>query len=163
MGAQVAYNYATWIANYPEFAACSSAQGQAWFNRAGLFWANDGSGLESNPTIQEQLMYMLTSHLAWLNAPRDPNGNPAATGQPAPAVVGRISSASEGSVSVSTEWAGSGSPSAAWFIQTKYGAMYWQATAGYRTFRYAAQPTIVPTGAFPGPYGFGRGRGCIWR
>ena len=63
------------------------------------------------------------------NAPRDAAGIPAATGAPAPAIVGRISSASEGSVSVSSEYKDSGSPSEAFFTQTKYGAMFWQATA----------------------------------
>ena len=37
---------------------------------------------------------------------------------------------------------------AEWFVQTKYGAAYWAATARYRTARY-----------YPGPQPFGRGAG----
>lgn len=148
----ITYSYDTWVANFPEFAACSSAQGQAWFNRSGLYFAND----ICNPaypvigaTLFEQLIYMLTSHIAWISAPRDSSGNPASSGKPPPSIVGRISSASEGSVNVSTEWKDSGSPSEAWYIQTPYGAEFWAATAQFRTMRYAARPTIVAGTVFP--------------
>ena len=96
---------------------------------------------------------MLTAHLAWLYAPRDANGNPASTGQIAPPLVGRISTASEGSVSVSTELTSSGSPSEAFFSQTKYGLSFWQATAQFRTARYAARPLVIDNrGNLRGPY-----------
>jgi hypothetical protein len=148
----VAFNYTTWIAGYPEFAACSSDQGQAWWNRADLYFANE----VCNPAYClganrfGELLYMMTSHIAWMNSPRDAMGNPSAGGtMPASPLVGRISSASEGSVSVSTEWKGSGSPSEDWYTQTKYGAAFWAATAQFRTARYSARPTIVAGGAFP--------------
>lgn len=145
----VTFSYATWIAAYPEFSACSSGQGQAWFDRAGMFCENTTCNPASAAGVLSPLLYLLTSHLAWLNAPRDANGNPASTGaQPSP-IVGRINSASEGSVSVGSEWQGSGSPSEAWFLQTRYGAEFWQATAQFRTAQYMAWPTIVADGVFP--------------
>lgn len=56
-------------------------------------------------------------------------------GQPPQGVVGRVSSAAEGSVSVSTEMLAQ-SESASWWQQTPFGAMYWRMTAQYRTARY---------------------------
>jgi hypothetical protein len=156
VAAVVTYSYATWTGMFPEFSGCTDAQGLGFFNRATLMFTNT----QGNPAFcdgnMEALLYLLTSHVAWLNAPRDASGNPAASGQPAPSVVGRISNASEGSVSVATEWNGSGSPSQAWFLQTRYGAEFWQATAQYRAARYQARPTVVGDVAFPGP-GFVRG------
>ncbi len=158
--APVTFDYGTWVATYPEFAACTPVQGQAWFNRACVYFDNTACNpaVIVGATIFAQYLYMLTSHIAWMSAPRDANGNPAATGQPASPLVGRIASASEGSVNVSVEWESSGSPSEAWYTQTKYGAEYWAATAQFRTFRYAAQPTITPLSIWPyRGFGFGRG------
>lgn len=160
----ITFDYAYWVASYPEFAACSSGQGQAWFDRSTLFFWND----RGNPAwcagemLFKQYIYLLVSHIAWLNAPRDAQGNPAASGTPAPSIVGRVNSATEGSVSVSSEWNGSGSPTESWYLQTKYGAEFWTATAPYRTARYAALPTVVAgAGPYPFPYAAYRGRrGC---
>jgi hypothetical protein len=148
MAAQtVAFDYATWVARYPEFAGVSQPLAQAYFNEAGLYFSNQGwtGALSIAPT----LLNMLTAHLAWLYAPRDASGNPASTGQPASPITGRISSASEGSVSVTTELNSSGSPSEAWFTQTKYGFSFWQATAQFRTAIYVAHPTRIYDGVFP--------------
>lgn len=155
----VTFDYTTWISRYPEFANVGQDLGQAYFDEAGSFCANSAGNPAfcqtvyqgSTPvTLLSRLLYMLTSHIAWLNAPRDANGNPSSTGSaPAPSIVGRVSSASEGSVSVSTELSAGGSPSEAWFTQTKYGFSYWQASAGFRTMLYQPQPTIVADGVYP--------------
>lgn len=149
MAVAVEFNYANWIARYPEFTAVNSTLAQAYFDEASLYCWNNSSNPAFGDDVLPTLLNMLTAHIAWMNAPRDALGNPASSGQPASSIVGRISSASEGSVSVQAEWKGSGSPSEEWYLQTKYGAAYWAATAQYRTARYAAQPTIVPGGAFP--------------
>ena len=116
MTVPVTYSFTDWIAAFPEFSGCSPAQGQAWFNQATTIFAND----TCNPAYLEQdaagfktLMYMVVSHVAWLSAPRDASGNPSASGQPASPIVGRINTASEGSVSVGADMgdANAGSPS----------------------------------------------------
>lgn len=146
----ITFNYANWVASFPEMAGCSPAQGQTFFDRADSFFANDAC----NPAITlgevrfTRLMYLMTSHLAWLYAPRDASGNPAQAGTPSSPLVGRLNSASEGSVSVGTEWKGT-EAGEEFFIQTKYGAEFWQAMAAFRTFRYAAQPTVVAGPVFP--------------
>lgn len=156
----VTFVFADWIAQFGEFSAVNPVAAQAWFNRATNFCSNDtcNPAFVNDPTgaTLTGLLYLLTSHIAWLNAPRDANGNPAATGAPASPIVGRIDQASEGSVSVHADMGdvNAGSPSQAWYMTTRYGSEFWYATAGIRTAFYVAQPTIVP-----GPPYFGRG---IW-
>lgn len=146
----VTFSFAAWTAAFPEFLACTPTQGQAWFNRAALMCGNSGTSSAAADGQLEGLLYLLTSHVAWLNAPRDANGNPAATGTPPPSIVGRISSASQGSESVSTEWSGeAGGPSEAYYLQTRYGAEYWAATAKYRTARYVPSFRPVVSGLHP--------------
>ena len=90
-------------------------------------------------------MYLLTAHLAFLL-----NGdttNPA----PSPAVVGHMDSANQGSVAIQTSIASNTPLEAAFFVQTQYGLMFWQATAQYRTARFrASYRTPLVFGAFGG-------------
>src|SRR5262249_32484280 len=114
---------------------------------------NTGAGPVTDATLQLNYLNMLTAHIGWLLAPRGADGNPAAAGKPAPTLVGRISNASQGSVSVGVEWPTSGNPSVAWSLQTPAGGFYGQATAGFRTMQYSPLVTRVPTAVFPG-FGF---------
>jgi len=151
----VTFNFETWTTLYPEFAAVAPVQGANWFVRASFLCGNQ----TSNPTIcvpgmLESLLYLLTSHIAALNAPRDAKGGYAAVGSAPSPLVGRINSATEGSVSVGADMGdvNAGSPSQAWYMQTRYGAEYWAATAGIRTAHYVALPTVVPGPVYPGLY-----------
>ena len=141
-----------------------------YFDLATTFCRNDGGGpvgagvggcgglfsFFSSPTtsaaatqLQTNMLNLLTAHLAQLFAPLP-------TGQPASGLVGRITSASEGSVSVSAEFPAS--PAAAWFLQTAYGAAFWQMSAPFRTARYLPGPQRVNN---PWPI-YGRGFGGWW-
>ena len=148
----VVFDYAYWISMYPEFAATvNPAQGQNYFNQAALVCDNsvcspitDGSPTGSRATI----LYLLTAHVAALFAPQIVNGQ---SQGPSP-LVGRITNASEGSVSVAAEMPNQ-PMSAAWFQQTRYGAMAWAALAPYRTFRYARAPRRYLGTAYPWGYG----------
>lgn len=148
----VTFNYDDFVAQFPVFAGLSPQQAQGYFNIAGLFFANTGwTGALPQATT---LLYMLTAHIAWLLAPRDANGNPSSQGSadsiPPP---GRISSASEGSVSVQLDMGetNSGSPSQAFYMQSEYGIMYWYATAQFRTAVYVPPPPSFVTvgGSYP--------------
>ena len=155
----ITFVYATFVAEFPEFSALSAPQAQGYFNRATRLCANStlnpAFGCDNGVTLG-LLLNLLTAHIAWLNAPRDANGNPAATGsaQSTPP-GGRISSANEGSASAQFDMgeATAGSPSQPWYMQTRYGAEYWAATAGYRTARSSALPTFVPSGIYTGRRG----------
>jgi Protein of unknown function (DUF4054) len=154
-GAPIVFNYAVWIAEFPEFAAVSQPLAQSYFNRATNFWNN--CGWQASLPNAAGLLNLLTSHIAWLNAPRDANGNPASTGQPASPLVGRIDQASEGSVSVHADMgeATAGSPSQAWYMTTKYGAEFWYAVAAFRTARNVRGPSSAPVQPI---YNWGAGR-----
>lgn len=155
----VVFNFATWTALFPEFSALNAVLGQAYFTRA---TATIIANATTNPAFGDgnlpYLIYLVTSHIAWLSCPKDPNGNPSGAGTPASPLVGRISSAAEGSVNVQTEWnSAGGTPLEAYLIQTKYGAEYWAATSQYRTAQYAARPTVVVGGRFRNIFFNGRG------
>ena len=142
MGVTVTFDYPAWVARYPEFGYVELPLAQAYFDEATLYLRNDGSGPVPKVSVQKMLLNMLTAHIAALNAA-------SASGQPASGIVGRITNASEGSVSVAAEMRGS--ELAEWFFQTKYGASFWQATAPYRTMRYRV-PFTRTGWAWPGGY-----------
>lgn len=144
MGVKVAFVYASWVARYPEFVTVLEAQAAAYFAEAQVFHDNSGVGEPQNAIVQLVLLNMLTAHIAARYA--------AINGQQASSLVGRIGSASEGSVSVSTEFAAEPAGSMAWFLQTKYGADYWAATAPYRTMRYRAPAQRSFEPIYPGYY-----------
>lgn len=157
----VVFVYNDFIATYGEFANCGAAQLQNYFDMSGAFFENNTCNLAFPTGIPNmtRLAYMLTAHIAWLFAPRDGNGNPAQQGKIAPQTVGQVTSASEGTVSVSLQAVAGGGANelAAWFAQTRYGFMYWQATAQFRTARYLPNPVFVPSSVYPlYPGRFGR-------
>lgn len=139
-----------WIADYPEFAGMSQAQGQASFNSATLLLNNSCRSLVCDAVKRQELLYLLTAHVCFL---RFGSNDGAGKITPAPGIVGRIASAHEGSVSVDAEYAATKIPQGqAYYIQTTWGALYWQVTAKYRTFRFIAPPAS-PCGVCGGPLG----------
>jgi len=127
----VVFDPAAFKARYPEFAAVGDPLLSACFGEAGLYLSNTDNSPVQNLTRRAVLLNMLTAHIATLG------GALSSDGQPRP--VGRVSSATEGSVSASMEYLAPGS--SAWFAQTQYGAAFWQATTSLRGFRYIPQPT----------------------
>ena len=127
--ATVTFDTGLFKARYPEFTAVADVLLGSYFGEAGLYLANDDSSPVSNVTTRLSLLNMLTAHIAYLAG--------AITGQVMP--VGRVASASEGSVSTSLDYQVAGS--AVWFAQTQYGAAFWQATNFMRSFRYVSCPT----------------------
>jgi Protein of unknown function (DUF4054) len=147
MGVVVQFNYAAWAALYPEFGTTvTQTQADGYFDIATTIHRNDGGGPVNSPAQQIQLLNMLTAHIAQLMAPPSPGQQPSQ-------IVGRINSATQGSVSVQAAYSTNVSQQMAFFIQTKYGALYWTATAPYRTMRYRPnlRRGVVPIG----PPGFG--------
>lgn len=146
MGVIVAFNYSTpgdplnpaWVLRYPEFAAVTEPIATGYWNEATIYHANDGSGPVLTEAIQRTLLNMVTAFIAARYSQSQGSPVPGAA-QDANGLVGRVSSASEGSVSVQTE--NMYPPGSAQFWQqNKYGADYWNATKAYRTMRYRASP-----------------------
>lgn len=142
----VTFDYSAWVARYPEFSNVSPQLAALYEAEAELYCRNK-LGPIRNPATLLLLLNMLTAHIAWMFAPRDANGNPASTGSAAPNVVGQMTNANEGSVSIGT--AKITNENAEWFAQTKYGLEFWQATAAFRTFRYFPSRRPVPSAIFP--------------
>jgi hypothetical protein len=117
------FNYSAWITRYPEFSTVNQSTAALYFAEAGLYLNKRVSG--NNRALY---LSMITAHIAALYS--GVNGNaPSGT-------VGRVSNATQGSVSVGMEYKAPGSDLAAWFNQTPYGAQVWSALSGYRTARY---------------------------
>ncbi len=125
-----AFDYALWSARYPALAATvAEPLATAYYAEAGLYLDNTDTSLVTDLDERRRLLNMIVAHIATLEA-RASSG-----------VVGRVSSATEGSVTVASELVAPGS--AAWFTQTTYGLSYWAATKRYRAFQYIP-PAAVP-------------------
>jgi uncharacterized protein DUF4054 len=149
MGIIVSFNYAQWTSRYPEFAGISSDAATTYFDEAQIYVRNDGGGPVKTASVQSALLNMVTAHLAALYSPQT-LGTPNSSGSsPASPLVGRIASATEGSVTVAADMPDQPG-TAAWWNSTKYGASFWNASKQYRTMRYliAAQRQFDPL--FPG-------------
>jgi hypothetical protein len=126
------FNYALWIATYPEFTSVTEPLASAQFDTATLFLDNSNCSVVQDVTRRLSLLNMITAHLVKLFVP--------VAGVAPSGLVGRVSSATEGSVSVSTEYIAAQSNSQAFWNQTPYGALFWAATVGLRSMRYVPGP-----------------------
>ena len=129
----VVFDPAAFKARYPEFAAVANPTLAACFDEAGLYLSNSDNSPVQNLTRRATLLNMLTAHVAYIG------GLLSADGKPRP--VGRVSQASEGSVSAAFEGVPPTPGSGAWFQQSQYGAAFWQATSSLRGMRYIPCPT----------------------
>lgn len=158
MGVQVAFDYATWAALFPEFnpgapglapagaTPVTSAQAAQYFLIACMVHRNDGGGPVAEAAQQSNLLNLLTAHMAALMA------TPAGAASASP-LVGRISQAAEGSINVTTEMPANMPMASAFFTQTKYGFMYWTASAPFRSMRYMPNnQSPVNAGLWPGSW-----------
>lgn len=132
----VIFNPTAFKIRYPEFVATPDATLSACFDEACLYLSNSNASPVQDIPRRTLLLNMLTAHVAKLGG--------FGAGASGVAPVGRLSSATEGSVSASLEYAQPGSN--AWYAQTQYGASYWQATLNLRRFRYIPQPTVTAYG-----------------
>lgn len=127
--AVAAFDFAAWSARYPELGAVGSTLAASFFSEATLYLDNTDASPVTDAGQRLVLLNMLTAHIAAL----------AGFGGRDPGMVGRVSSASEGSVSISAD-AGALPGSAAWYQQTSYGMSYWQATKPFRSAVYVPAP-----------------------
>lgn len=117
---------------------------------ARLLFDFDNSCLVADDALRQTLGCYALAHLASVS------GYPVvapATNPSEPAPVGRVSSATEGSVSVSLDM-GAVAENAAWWMQTQYGATFWNMTRALRTVHYrpAAPRYFGPAFGFIGRF-----------
>lgn len=132
MGIAVQFVYSDWAAIFPQFSNLTQAQitGPV-LTMAQQYCRNDGGGPVNDPGVQTQLLNLMVAHVAQLLY--------GSTAQPLSDAVGRVSSASQGSISATIEFPTT--PSNAWFLQTQYGAMWWQLALPYRLGKYRPKIT----------------------
>lgn len=138
------FNYALWAARYPELASkVAEPLASALFTEAGTFYC-DNTDCSPVPDVNARLLLlnMLVAHLGALSTSKA-----AAAG-----LVGRISSVTEGGVTVNVDL-GAVPGTEAWYAQTQYGLAFWTATAPFRTIHYV--PGDQPYWGVPGPNGWG--------
>lgn len=129
----VIFNPTLFKVRYPEFAAVSDDLLTAFFAEAGIYLNNTDCSIVQDIARRTVFLNMLTAHIASLS------GATTSDGQPKP--VGRLSDASEGSVSARFDYTPATPGSGAWFNQTPYGAAFWQGTSYLRSAVYIPQPT----------------------
>jgi len=139
MGYTASFDPAYFASRYPEFAGIAATTAPGYFLESGVYLNNTGTSPVQDPGTQKVLMHMLTAHLAELYDATSARGSQA--------LVGRITDASEGTVKVHADM-GPVPGTAAWFLQTKYGASFWQAVRPYLGFRYRGAPR--PASFLPG-------------
>jgi hypothetical protein len=123
----VIFDPTAFIARFPEFSTVTADTLTAYFNESTLVLDNTDSSMVQQIEQRTPLLWLLTAHLAALYS--------GVNGQAPAQLVGRINNASEGSVSVATDY-GTQPATAAFYLQTKYGAQYWQMTASIRAMQY---------------------------
>lgn len=142
----VQFNAAEFLAIYPEFTGINTATPTALANNFGTaqILLNNSCGSRVRDANQRLLLlYMIVAHLTLLlQGSNDGAGNI----QPPVGIVGRIASAAEGAVNVASEFDAPPNANQAFFIQTKYGALYWSSTSRYRMFIYMSPDSCGPLG-----------------
>lgn len=123
----VTFDPVAFVAAFPSFTSVPAAALNANFTFATLLLDNTCCSAVQDAPTRAALLNLIVAHITALL-----NG---INGDPPQGVVGRVSSATEGSVSVQVEFE-TLSEAAAYFNQTQWGAMYWRMTAQYRTARY---------------------------
>ncbi|QCE35645.1 DUF4054 domain-containing protein [Acetobacteraceae bacterium] len=130
----VVFDPTAWRAAFPAFSNLTDEQAQFDFDCACDYLNNTPQSPVRDLAKRERLLWLLTAHIAQLslNASAGQSGGGSNGGS---GLVGRVSSASRGSVSVSTD--ATGIPGSGWwFAQTQYGATFWQATLPLRQMRF---------------------------
>lgn len=141
---------------YPAFATVADEALEINFMAAEMLVNNTCCSRVKDANKRERLLNLLVAHITQLL-----NG---INGQPPAGIVGVVTSATEGSVSVDTT-IGPIPFTAVYFAQTQFGLLFWQLTAQFRTFLYVPAPVTCAdvaagTGLGSFPYGPGDGCGC---
>lgn len=146
----VVFDAPEFVLSYPAFVTLTNAQMQSAFDVATLFLNNSCCSVVKDAVARQRLLYMITAHVCALIY--------GANGLAPSGIVGRVDKAAEGTVSVSAAYVDDMSMSEAYFSQTPYGAMFWQATVAYRMGGYYTPgPVDACIGRTPG-YPFPGGR-----
>jgi hypothetical protein len=146
----VPFDYDRFVSAFPQFAGVNTDTLERIWISAGLIFRNDWSSPEPNLNTRAYLLGLLAAHIATLFA--GPAGAPGGGMYGGGGMVGRINSKSVNGVSVSADGFPGVTGTSSWYLSTQYGALYWKATAAYRTMHYIPGPIRFPQyGGYPYP------------
>lgn len=135
------FTYAAWVLRYPEFTSVNSGLAQLYWNEAQAYVDNTPCSIIQDVNQRTTFLNMVTAHICALNA--------VIGGVSSSPLVGRISNATEGSVTVATQLdVPQGTPQ--FWAQSKYGIAFWVASSSYRMMLYAPGPRNNPARFYPG-------------
>lgn len=139
MSGVVVFDPVEFRALYPTIQA-NDEQLEMYFEMAETFLDNTKCSVVKDLGARKRLLYLLVAHIATLTGQAEKGNN----------VVGRISSATEGTVSIGLDYGTMGN-NERWYLQTPWGAMYWQMTKKYRSavYRLGLRPMPVQRTYFP--------------
>ncbi|WP_171791645.1 DUF4054 domain-containing protein [Gluconacetobacter entanii] len=121
----MAFDYATWAQRFPLLAAQVNATQAAAYYAQAMLVLSPRARTAQDMARRAVLLNLLVAHIAQLEV-QVAQGN---------SLVGRVSDATQGSITVRTQMEGQ-APSAAWFNQTPYGAQFWAMSRRLRLARY---------------------------
>lgn len=148
----VTFDPAAFKEAYPAFATVADEALEINFMAAEMLVNNTCCSRVQDANKRERLLNLLVAHITQLL-----NG---INGQPPAGIVGVVTSATEGSVSVDTTL-GPMPFTAVYFAQTQFGLLFWQLTAPFRQFVYVPAPITCADVANGLPYASpGDGCGC---
>lgn len=139
MSGVVVFDPVEFRALYPTIQA-TDEQLEMYFEMAETFLDNTKCSVVKDLGARKRLLYLLVAHIATLTGQAEQGNN----------VVGRVSSATEGTVSIGLDYGTMGN-NERWYLQTPWGAMYWQLTKKYRSavYRLGLRPMPVQRTYFP--------------
>ena len=139
MSGVVVFDPVEFRALYPTIQATDD-QLEMYFEMAETFLDNTKCSVVKDLGARKRLLYLLVAHIATLTGQAEKGNN----------VVGRVSSATEGTVSIGLDYGTMGN-NERWYLQTPWGAMYWQLTKKYRSavYRLGLRPMPVQRTYFP--------------
>lgn len=139
MSGVVVFDPVEFRALYPTIQA-TDEQLEMYFEMAETFLDNTKCSVVKDMGARKRLLYLLVAHIATLTGQAEKGNN----------VVGRVSSATEGTVSIGLDYGTMGN-NERWYLQTPWGAMYWQLTKKYRSavYRLGLRPMPVQRTYFP--------------
>jgi hypothetical protein len=139
---------------YPRFVTVADEALEINFMAAEMLVKNSCCSRVVDAVKRERMLNLLVAHITQLLNGID--------GQPPAGIVGVVTGATEGSVSVDTT-IGPIPFTAVYFAQTQFGLLFWQLTAPFRQFVYVPAPVTcadIAGGAGLGPFPYGPGDGC---
>ena len=124
----VEFSPAAFVAAYPMFSTVQEVVLTSNFTQACLMLDNSCCSVVRDAPTRMVLLNLIVAHITALTS--------GVSGQPPSGLVGRVSNAQQGSVSVQAEYSSTVTNSQAYWVQTPWGAQFWAATARFRAATY---------------------------